>query len=171
MEYARKACAIIVNPEYRRTGMKYLFWLILLCVTMGCTNRKAVQNIEGSAPPLLIGNYEDDYGIRHTIGENLWYQHPDSRYRIVHWFPEAQYLIAQNDESNASDGGLWTRIDWLELSGMPPYAWAFCISAYNAPSAEDAIGVNIAQRETPETGCNGYPFSRMQQTMNRRNDE
>lgn len=141
--------------------MKHALWLIILCVLTGCANRNVTREIGEGAPSLLIGNYEDDYGIAYSIEEGLWHQHPDTRYRIVHWYPDAQYLIAQNDDANAHDGGLWTRIDWLELSGMPPYEWAFCLSAYNAQSAEDAAQVKIAQRDTPRTGCNGYPFSRM----------
>lgn len=140
--------------------MKYTLWLVLSCVLAGCatTNSQSAD----PAPSVLLGNYQDDYGIAYTIEENLWYQHPDALYHIVQWFPEDNYLIAQNDTSNVSDGGLWTRIDWLELSGMDPYTWAFCLSTYNASSAEEAASVRIAQRETPRTGCNGFPFSRMQ---------
>jgi len=142
--------------------MKKFSWLLILFLFIGCETRNTAPGIEETAPLLLLGQYQDDYGIAYTIEEDVWHQHPDTKYRIVHWFPEAQYLVAQNDSSNPSDGGLWTRIDWLELTDMPPYKWAFCLSAYNASSAEEAAKVDIAQRETPLTGCNGYPFSRMQ---------
>lgn len=75
--------------------------------------------------------------------------------------PARRYLIAWNDSSNATAPGLWTRIDWIPLSGMPPYAWAFCLSAYEAPSRAAAEATAIARPDTPRTGCNGYPFSRM----------
>ncbi|MEM1125436.1 MAG: hypothetical protein AAGI71_02205 [Bacteroidota bacterium] len=112
-------------------------------------------------PPLLLGTFEDDYGIAYSISAARWHQHPNATYRIVQWDLEGRYLIAQNDEANPSDGGLWTRIDWITLSDMPPYEWAFCLSAYNAPTAEEAERTVLANRDTPRTGCNGYPFSRM----------
>ena len=118
--------------------MKNTLWLVLICALAGCASKNATLNKEGHVPSLLLGNYQDDYGIEYTIEETLWHQHPDARYHIVQWFPEDQYVIAQNDTANAHDGGLWTRIDWLELSGMEPFKWAFCMSAYNASSAEEA---------------------------------
>ena len=142
--------------------MKGIYWLIVSCVLLGCSNRNAPQEINEIPPSFIIGDFQDDYDIRYTINETVWLQHPSSKYNIIEWVPEGQYLIAQNDTSNLGDGGLFTRIDWVELDGMPPYAWAFCLSAYNAKSAEDAARVNIANRDMPKTGCNGFPFSRMQ---------
>jgi hypothetical protein len=83
------------------------------------------------------------------------------RYHIVRWVPERHYLIARNDSANRSAPGRWTRIDWLPLGGMPPYEWGFCFSAYAAPSAAAAESVTVARPETPRTGCNGYPYTRM----------
>ena len=123
----------------------------------------ATQN---PTPSLLVGNFEDDYGIQYTISEKLWHQKPDAKYHIVAWHPKAQYLIAQNDTANTSGAGLWTRIDWVELSGMPPYKWAFCLSAYKAATREEAEAANVANRDTPKSGCNGYPFSRMRARSN-----
>ena len=90
-----------------------------------------------------------------------WVHHPANRYRVVKWSVEGRYLIARNDTGNSSDPGLWTRIDWLPLTGMPPYEWAFCFSAWRAPSAAAAESTTVARRDTPRTGCNGFPFSRM----------
>lgn len=109
----------------------------------------------------MLGDFEDDYGGRHTVSMIEWTQHPRAKYRIVAWHPEAQFLIARNDAGNPSDAGLWTRIDWLRLSGMPPYDWAFCFSAYKAASAAAAESTTVARRDTPRTGCGGHPFSRM----------
>ncbi len=136
--------------------------LIAYCF-VGCAPRTAVVQDapQGRAPALLLGVFEDDYSIQYAISENEWYQRPSSRYRIVRWEAEAQYLIAQNHEDNSSDGGLWTRIDWITLPDMPPYAWAFCLTAYAAATEAEAEA-HQAQRETPRSGCNGFPFSRMQ---------
>lgn len=142
--------------------MKAIYWLFIVSVVVGCTETESSQKVENNPPSFILGDFQDDYGIRYIITENVWLLHPTLKYNILEWVPEAGYLIAQNDTSNANDGGLFTRIDWVELDGMPPYDWAFCISAYNAESAEAAASVTIANREIPRTGCNGFPFSRMQ---------
>jgi hypothetical protein len=115
----------------------------------------------GTPDPLVLGEFTDDYGSRFTISPRLWLQHPRSRYHIVRWRPDSQYLIARNDPDNPSGGNLWTRIDWMRLPGMAPYAWGFCLSAYQAPNSAAAESSHVAHRETPRTGCNGHPFSRM----------
>ena len=115
-----------------------------------------------SAPPaLLLGDFVDDYAIAHRIDTREWRQLPNARYRIVRWDTDGHYLIARNDDDNPADAGRWTRIDWLVLPGMPPYEWAFCFSAYAAPTQADAERTPIARRDTPRIGCNGHPFSRM----------
>ena len=118
------------------------------------------------APDLLDGTFVDDYDILYWISANRWTQHPDATYHIKKWNEEEQYLIAQNDENNPSDPGLWTRIDWMELEGTEPFfSWAFCLSAYDAPTAEAAEQVEIADRTNPRAGCNGFPFSRMERVI------
>jgi hypothetical protein len=112
-------------------------------------------------PPMLLGDFVDDYGIGHHIDAHAWLQRPATRYEIVAWHPEGQYLVARNAAGNRSDAGRWTRIDWVALPHMPPYAWAFCLSAWDAATQADAERADIAHRDTPKTGCNGYPFSRM----------
>ena len=127
---------------------------------------------EAATPPsMLLGDFVDDYGIGHRIDANEWLQRPDTRYRVVAWHPEAQYLIARNDAGNRSDAGKWTRIDWVTLPGMPPYAWAFCMSAWDAATQADAERADIARRGTPKTGCNGYPFSRMRRVVQEKGSE
>jgi hypothetical protein len=84
---------------------------------------------------------------------------------VVKWNPEQQFAIAQNSPSNLRSANLWTRIDWMPLSGMPPYEWAFCLSAYEEASAAAAEATEIARRDQPKTGCNGYPFSRMRRVQ------
>lgn len=112
-------------------------------------------------PNALVGEFADDYGIEYTITSSEWFQRPRARYQIVRADTTARYLVARNDDRNPGDGGLWTRIDWIVLEGMPPYEWAFCLSAYDAPTMAAAEAVTHARRDTPRTGCNGHPFSRM----------
>ena len=136
---------------------------LTLILLIGCRSSEAVnEDAAEAAPPLVLGTFEDDYGISYAITPTSWHQHPGTHYRIVRWHPEARYLLAQNDDANPNDGGRWTRIDWMELDGMPPYRWAFCLSTYDAATLQEAEATTIADRTTPRTGCNGYPFSRMQ---------
>ena len=117
-----------------------------------------------SPPALTLGSFEDDYKSTHVITAEEWRHGRAARYRIVKWNVAEQYLIAQNDANNPSDPKLWTRIDWMPLpTEMAPYTWAFCMSAYKAASAEEAEKAAIARRQTPRTGCNGFPFTRMKE--------
>lgn len=106
------------------------------------------------------GEFQDDYGIRYTITQDEWQQHGYARYHIEKWVPEGRYLIARNHPGNPTDGGLWTRIDWLELD-MAPYTWAFCLTEYRAVSGDAAQAAPPPDRKNPKTGCGGHPFSRM----------
>lgn len=108
-----------------------------------------------TAPRTLLGEFSDDYQSRHTITDTNWLHHPATRYRIVRWDSVGQFLIARNSD------GTFSRFDWMHLEAMAPWEWAFCIATWNAPSADSAANVTIARRESPRTGCNGFPFTRM----------
>lgn len=130
----------------------------------GCarTTRAAVgPSSSGAAPSFVLGNFIDDYGGHHAITATEWRQGDDDRYRIVRWNADQRYLIAENGSSSPTSLGRWTRIDWLRLDGLPPYTWAFCFSAYEAPTAAAAESSMVAKPDTPRRGCNGYPFTRM----------
>lgn len=118
-----------------------------------------------SAPQVLLGSFVDDYGNHFEIGRWEWSQLPHGNFRIVKWVPGSRYLVAQNDSTNVHAPGKWTRIDWVSLEGMPPYEWAFCLSAYEAPTADSAEATRTATPATPRTGCNGYPYSRMKRVV------
>jgi len=122
-----------------------------------------VRSDEATDPPpaYLLGEFEDDYGNRFSVSTDEWALHGSARYLVEHWDAAAQFVILQNHESNPGEAGMWTRIDWVDLPGMAPWGWAFCMSVYDAPSAEAAEAVTTADRAAPRTGCNGFPFSRM----------
>ena len=113
---------------------------------------------------MLLGDFKDDYEGTYQITSSKWQHGSRSAYHIVAWHTDSQYVIAQNDASNPSAGGRWTRIDWMKLEGMAPYTWAYCLSAYDADTRQAAEAARIAQRASPRTGCNGFPFSRMRPT-------
>ena len=144
----------------------FLLMPVLACLSGCALHADATHTAPPGTPPtMMLGSFVDDYGIGHRIGAEEWLQRPDTRYRVVAWHAEAQYLIARNDAGNRADPGKWTRIDWIALPGMPPWEWAFCLSAWNAPTQADAERADIARRDTPKTGCNGYPFSRMRRVV------
>ena len=112
-------------------------------------------------PALILGDFTDDYGNQYTITPSEFLQRPRASYVAVRWDSAGQFLIARNGANNPGDANLFTRIDWMPLTGMAPFEWAFCLSAYNALSAAAAESTHVARRETPKTGCGGFPFSRM----------
>lgn len=122
--------------------------------------RGAVAIAPASLPTTLQGIFVDDYNNTYTITAGLWRQHPTQRYRITRVSAADQFAIALNDSTNASDAGRWTRIDWLALD-LAPYTWGFCYSSWNAPTAAAAESAQVVHRDTPRTGCNGHPFTRM----------
>jgi hypothetical protein len=111
--------------------------------------------------PALVGSFADDYGNTYEITPQRWVQQPHGVFHLVEADPAGRSILARNDTANTHAPGLWTRIDWVPLNGMAPYTWAFCLSAYDAPSEAAARSAPVADRAAPRTGCNGYPFSRM----------
>jgi len=129
--------------------------LLLITLLIGCTSQKKEN------PDLLIGDFQDDYNIEYHLSRESFTLKPESHFKILEWNIDKQHFIAQNDSSNNFDPNLFSRIDWVVLDDMNPYEWAFCLSAYNAPSVDSAKNVKVADRSMLKTGCNGYPFSRM----------
>lgn len=115
----------------------------------------------GTLPEWVKGTFEDDYGIRYNINDSVWTQYPKTKYHILKWNNDGQYLIARNDSKNASEADLFTRIDYMPFNNMEPFLWGFCLSVYNAKSDSLAETTYQADRLNPRKGCNGFPFSRM----------
>jgi hypothetical protein len=148
-----------IPPVLRRNSIHAALCLVL-ALTPACI--AAQSGARASPPAELLGEFRDDYGNSFRITDSVFTHLPGIRYRIVEWNVAERYLIAQNDAGNPSDGGLWTRIDWMSFTGMAPYTWGFCLTAYQETSAAAARETPAANRETPRTGCNGFPFSRME---------
>lgn len=119
------------------------------------------QSSDDRAPPMLLGEFVDDYDIRYVVTKGGWFQDPVARYDIEEWNVAGRYLIARNSRDNSSDAGLWTRIDWVELDPDSEFEWAFCYASYDAKSAAEATASPASARDTPIDGCGGFPFSRM----------
>ncbi|MEM6994542.1 MAG: hypothetical protein AAF721_28765 [Myxococcota bacterium] len=139
------------------SGLVALLGWVAACAHAPASNAAG----EGAVPPPLVqGTFEDDYGSRYEITPRQWAHLPAARYAIEAWFPDERYLLARNDPDNPSDGGLWTRIDWIVLEDGGDWTWAFCMSAYDAPTRQAAAAAH-ADPSRPKSGCNGFPFSRM----------
>lgn len=114
-----------------------------------------------TAPSFAKGDFTDDYGIKYTINDRLWVQHPNIKYHIIKWNEKEQYLIAKNGSGHKADENKYTRIDFMTFEGMAPWHWGFCLTSYKALTDTEAEQTAAADRKNPRKGCNGYPFSRM----------
>lgn len=142
--------------------MRYSFLLLLLfCISCSSEPKKS-ESLE--IPSFLIGSFEDDYQVSYTISDTLFEMEDHTKIHILEWNVEEQYFVGQNDSLNPYDPLLYSRIDWMEFENMPPFEWGFCMSAYKAVSLDSANSFTSTNRETPKTGCGGYPFSRMKRT-------
>lgn len=112
-------------------------------------------------PDYMKGKFKDDYGIKYEISDTLWTQLPRTKYRIIKWNLTEHYLVAQNNGGNPGEGGLYTRIDFMQFNYMAPWKWGYCLTAYDAKTDVIAESMAKADRKHPKTGCNGFPFSRM----------
>ncbi len=134
--------------------------LLAACAGRGRTSNPAAGPTQ-APPDFLLGDFDDDYGGHPRISATRWIQGEGTEYVLVSWHPDAQYVIARNADTNRTAPGAWTRIDWMRLDNMPPYVWAYCLSAFDAPTRDSAERTRVADRATPRTGCNGFPFSRL----------
>ena len=139
--------------------MKKKQFIFMLCMIVSCST---LRNTNGeNLPGWIKGRFIDDYGIEYTVNDTVFIQHPSARYYILSWNEAGQYLLVKNDESNPTEKGLYSRIDYLPFTGMEPYTWGFCLTVYNAKDTVLARMAPSADRSAPRKGCNGYPFSRM----------
>lgn len=120
-----------------------------------------LANAQSTAPNFLKGDFVDDYGIKYSINDSLWVQHPGIKYHIVKWNTNEQYVIAKNGNGHKADENKYTRIDFMTFEGMAPWQWGFCLTAYKAQTDAEAEQTAASDRQNPKKGCNGYPFSRM----------
>lgn len=149
----------IAVPRYLASSLAACALSMLASCAAGMGQTRTA--LDATPEPLVVGEFTDDYGSHYTITASEWRHGSRNRYHILKWNAAGQYLIARNDSSNAGEAGLFTRIDWLVLPGMEPWEWAYCYSAYQAPSAAAAERVASANRLTPRTGCQGHWFTRM----------
>ncbi|MFN0099009.1 MAG: hypothetical protein ACKVS7_10075 [Gemmatimonadaceae bacterium] len=140
--------------------MRRVSLLVVLALVLSAASCR-VSLGGGSRAPFPTGSFVDDYGSRHEISAVEWRQDAYTRTRIVRSHPTARYILGRSIPRDSTALGGWVRIDWIPLDS-PPYTWAYCIIAYDKPDAASAEAVATAKPETPRTGCNGFPFTRLQ---------
>lgn len=146
-----------------RSTIRNLLAVCCLALSLPATVEAQVPG-GGAVPAALLGEFVDDYGIHYAVSKEQWSQGEYARYEIAEWNVEDRFLIVRNGTKNRTEAGLWTRIDWILLPGGADFQWAFCYAVYDAESAQAARLSPSSDRDTPRTGCNGFPFSRMQRT-------
>lgn len=142
-----------------------LFSLLLGAAVMLTTACGTAPGIRPRAeiPSRLLGHFTDDYGEERTLTPEFWHPARGEPSSIDRWNPAEEWLLLRDSET-----GRWTRVDWVLLDD-PDWSWAFCLTAWDQPSADAALreGEGVADRANPRTGCNGSPFTRMGTTAPR----
>lgn len=136
-------------------------YLCLLTAVPAYANNLCQLAAKDTLPLSLKGTFIDDYQITYRITDSTWKQTPGGLYHIIRHNATEKYIIARNDSSNKTDGGMYTRIDYMFFEGMEPYLWCYCLTVYNAATDNAAERSAGADRAHPRKGCGGFPFSRM----------
>ena len=100
--------------------MKKIIFLLLILLPPTKSDRQ--QKVSAKPPAYMTGSFEDDYQEHYKINDTLWIQLPNTRFHIIKWDTEKQYIIARNDNHNPGDRGLYTRpgVTYSQISDIPP---------------------------------------------------
>lgn len=100
----------------------------------------------------IIGTYTDEFGTDHDITNDTW-TIGSSTYHIENYDNARDFLVAQNDDGNSFNAGLWSRFDWVFYEGSLYY----CQQETDAESAGEAQTNTDADRTDPSAGGCGLP--------------
>lgn len=109
----------------------------------------------------IVGDYDTNFGgfarITETEIDNDWYA--PASHAVVSWSNAEQWIIAQNDASDAFNPGLFSRFDYL-VDGER--VW-WCQTVFDAVDAATAAAVDRADASDPATGgCGGaFPWTEL----------
>ncbi len=142
---------------------KWYSLLLLLIAFSSCALQK--QKPKNTLPQWMKGSFTDDYSIRYTITDEAFRMDSIALYHIISWNEKEKYLVVKNDQSNRSEKGLYTRIDYEILPDMQPFEWAFCFTVYDAANPSIASQHPPANRNILKKGCNGFPFTRLKRRL------
>ncbi len=90
---------------------KYPILLIcLFSLSLTCVRKGALESDGNEVPELLLGTFEDDYGIQYTITQSQ-FNFDGLKHAILEVDKDASYLLVKNDSINNSFPGKFSRID------------------------------------------------------------
>ena len=105
----------------------------------------------------IFGDFTDDYGINYSISSKTWIQYPDYKLDILKIDSSEMYILGYNPSDST-----YTKIDYMQFENQSPFTWGFCYTTYDKKDQDEAVSENSADRSSPKSGCNGFPFSRME---------
>ena len=111
---------------------------------------------DGAPPTYMRGNFTDDYDIKYSISDTSWIQYPDFEMSVVTIDTIEMFILGYDTEDST-----YTKVDYMPFQNQGDYTWGFCYTTYEKENQADALSAASANRDTPKTGCNGFPFSRM----------
>lgn len=116
-----------------------------------------VPDVE-QGPLAVIGDYDDGFGgfvrVTDTFVAYSWYGNDIT---VSAYDNAAGWLVGQNSPDDPWSPNLWSHIEWI--AGDATVFW--CQTEFGAETEEDALAAGGADREDLETGCAGFPWSRL----------
>ena len=107
----------------------------------------------------IAGTYQDDFGTTHVITGSTWTQTIGTStlsFTFVKFDNGQDFLVAQNDASNAFNPELFSRFDWTTFESR----LYTCQVAFSEDTAAEAEAATTADRTDPTTGgCGGFSWS------------
>ena len=150
-----------ITRQLARPRCAVLLCMSLALATLACDPGESESGDEtetetgGELGLEIVGSYTDEYGDTHEITEDTWTNAAGS-FAIAEYKNEADWLVAQNDEANEFNPGLWSRFDWA-WDGDTLY---YCQSVYDAETIDDAVE-GSADATDLMTGCGGFAWTNM----------
>jgi hypothetical protein len=141
--------------------MNYQYFLCFIVAILFSCKSSELSELKLQDPDFMKGTWSDDYEINYKIDDQTWEMGSEITFHVIEWNDNENYIIVENDKSNAFNAGQYSRIDYIFLNDMKSYEWAFCLTAYDKATEGDARNTSAADGENPKSGCNGFPFSRM----------
>ena len=81
-----------------------LLIICLLSLSLTCVRKGALESDGNQVPELLIGTFEDDYGIQYTITQSE-FNFDGLKHAIIEVDSDAAYILVKNDSINNSFPG------------------------------------------------------------------
>ncbi|MDP6931977.1 MAG: hypothetical protein QGG40_03635, partial [Myxococcota bacterium] len=115
-------------------------------------------------PLAILGTWVDGV-YAHSISETEWVvtlasaPYPSSTYHISQYSNDSGTVIAENDSTNGTNPGSWSRFDWADVDADT--IWV-CHTASDGSTEADAESTTAADSADPATGgCSGDAWTEL----------